>query len=455
MKFEATLMKKQYCIASIILSLLTITCVPFPDRYERIEPGKIRTNGFTYEPYAEGAPGDTIRVAMHFAGEKVDSVHLLMSYSNIITVYGTDTVMDIFDLPVVSESNRLPDSLAFSFVVPESTFFLTKSLSQEKLDMIKKTLPSTMQSLTQQDFAAILLDLGKVDFNDNSSMAQFIQRWGSVIAGNSQNVSIDSLFVTIGELVGIFSIPAVIYAEAIADNGKRLKIKGDFSIRYNRRLLGTPFASFFPVNDPPKIRWIGLYKVKSNDVASFFPADPAFAGKFSMQYLYNELFPDSVRDTVVIDNGYTYYLAADSGMVQYTLKAGTKIVDSLHGNDTAWRVLQKDSTIADTSRYKHHVTAANGKDTTEMETFYYDWQYEARDLNSVTMPLDSLMVLSPTGESVVRMLPSLDTKFTHSRIWTTVFDKLPNEFNRPTAFAFRLTDIYFTYTERYKKAVGQ
>lgn len=433
---------------------MALQCVPFPDRYERIEPTKIRTNGFVYEPYPEGAPGDTIRVSMHFAGDPVDSVHFQMSYSHVITAYGQDTVIDMFDLPVFSEVNHLPDSLAFSFVAPESAFFLTKAIPQEVFGKMTKLLPPSMQSMTQRDMAAILMDLGNLDFGDDNSVIQFMQRWSALFAsGSGQTIDFDSLLATLGKLAGAFSIPAVIYVEAMADNGKRLKIKGDFSIRYNRRMKNSPFAEFFPVNDPPKIRWIGLCKVKGNDVLSFHPADPGFAGEYTINYLYNEIFPDSVCDTVVIDSGYTYYMAADSGMVQYTVKAGTRIIDSIRGIDTVWRVLQSDSTISDTSRNRLRTVTEEGKDTIVMETFFYDWQYEPRDLDSVTMPLDSLMVLSPIGESFVRMLPSLDTKFTHARIWTTVFDLFLGEYNRPQAFAFRQTDIYFTYTERYKNMV--
>ena len=72
---------------------------------------------------------------------------------------------------------------------------------------------------------------------------------------------------------------------------------------------------------------------------------------------------------MVIDSGYTYFLAADSGMVEYTLTTGTKIIDSIRGNDTLGHVLQKDSTVADTSRYRRHITTKTGKDTVEMETF--------------------------------------------------------------------------------------
>jgi hypothetical protein len=283
-----------------------------------------------------------------------------------------------------------------------------------------------------------------------------MQRWGGVIgAGGSQNVPVDSLFAALGKVVGVLSIPAVIYADAFAKNGKKLRIRGDFSIRYNRRLQNTPFAAVFPVNDPPKVRWVGVCKVKGTDVKSFFPADPAFEGRFSLHYLYNEIFPDSVSDTVVIDTGYTYYLAADSGMVRYTLKAGTKIIDSIRGDDTLAHVLQNDSIVADTSRNRRRIVTGSGKEINEMETFFYVWQYANLDLDSVSMPLDSLMVLSPAGESVVRMLPSLDPKFTHARIWTSIYDMLLNDYNRPRAFAFRETNVHFRYTEGYRRAMAR
>jgi hypothetical protein len=453
-------MKKKYCIIIAILLLVSLQCAPFPTRYERIEPNKIRTNGFVYEPYPEGAPGDTIRVSMHFAGEKVDSVRLLMSLNNIMTVYYTDTVMDVFEIPLVSKSNHLPDSLSFSFVVPESAFFKTKALPEEGIDYFKMALPPSMQSITQQDIAAFLMDLGNVNFNDTVSIIGFIVRWSNVFAsGSGSNVSLDSLSSFLGTIITKLSIPAAIYADAISENGNTLRIKGDFTIRYNRRLQNTPFAKYCPVNDPPKVRWIGICKVTGNDVTSFHPADPDFEGKYSLQYLYNEIFPDSVFDTVVIDSGYTYYLVADSGMVRYTLKTGTRVVDSIRGADTVWRILEKDSTVTDTSRNRRFVEiiGSDGKKKSmlELETFFYDWQYEDRDLDSVTMPLDSLMVLERTDVSITRMLPSLDTKFTHARIWTTVYDYLLKDFNRPRAFAFKQTDIYFTYSERYKKMVGR
>jgi hypothetical protein len=440
----------------LALAALMLRCSQFPTRYDRIETNKIRNIGFVYEPFAEGAPGDTIHLHAYFGGEKVVSVSWQMSYSHVQTVYGTDTVMDVFNMPRFDQTSNLPDSMDFSFIVPESTFFLTKAIQPKSLDLIKSGLPLPMRSMSQQELAAFLLDLGNVKFTDNLSILAFAQRWGPALGiteGDSASAVYSSLLSAAAGLFSVFSVSGVLYANATSELGHKLKIKGDFSIRYNRRLQNSPFVSLIPVNHPPKIRWIALYKVEGDNVTSFDPSDPSYFGKCSVSYLYNEMFPDSVHDTVLIDKGYTYFLAADSGIVTYTLKAGTKVIDSLNGGDTAWKVLSRDSTISDTSLDRYHVKNAKGNDTVVSETFYYDWQYEDRDLDSVSQPLDSLMVLSSGGiDPVVRMLPSLDTKFTHAHIWTTVYDFFLGEYNRPAAFAIRNLDVYFKYSEAYIKA---
>ena len=42
--------------------VIAVLCTQFPTRYERIEPDVLRSVGFTYLPYAEAAPGDTMTV---------------------------------------------------------------------------------------------------------------------------------------------------------------------------------------------------------------------------------------------------------------------------------------------------------------------------------------------------------------------------------------------------------
>jgi hypothetical protein len=448
-------MKKGCFSVLLMMIVFAIQCAQFPSRYERIESDKIRTNGFVFEPYAEAAPGDTMRVTMHFGGKPIESVSFQMSYSHAMTPYGDDTVMDIFDLPICSASLHLPDSLEVAFVIPESTFFLTKGISQTDIELLKKALPASMQFMSQKDMAAFLNDFVKVNLSDNASLMAFASsRWGGLFgASASPSAAIDSLTAVAGILLNVFSVPAVIYAHAKAKDGDQLKIKGDFAIRYNNHLQKTPLRAIFPVNNSPKIRWLGVYKIKKRNATSFFPTDTAYGGNWSLQYLYNELYPDSVHDTLVVDTGYTYFIAADSGMVRYTILSGTTIIDGVMGADTIRHILQKDSIVADTSRDRMWFKSPKtGRDTSELETFFYDWQYENLDLDSTSMPLDSLTTISPSGNSIALMLPSIDVKFTHTRIWLTAYDFFLGAFNRPTAFTFRQIDAYFSYTDAYRKS---
>jgi hypothetical protein len=128
------------------------------------------------------------------------------------------------------------------------------------------------------------------------------------------------------------------------------------------------------------------------------------------------------------------------------------VVDGIGGNgDTLRHTLAEDSVVADTSRDKmHFVSPKTGRDTFELENFFYDWQYQNLDLDKTVLPLDSLMTISPIPNSLAPMLPSLDVNLSHARIWCTVYDFFMGSFNRPTAFTFRQADVYFKYTDAYK-----
>jgi hypothetical protein len=450
---------KRYGFAAI-LTVIALQCSQFPSRYDRFEPDALRSVGFVYEPFAEGAPGDTLRVKSYFPGEKVVSVSWRLSFNHIIDAYGTDTILDLDELPVFNISSDLPDSIAISFMVPESTFFVTKAISSKSLDLLKAQLPPLMSSMTQKDMAAMLKDVGAAaaELDDPLVIAALLQRWGTDLGITTVTpASIDSLMSITGKMLAVFSVPAVIFAEITSEQGNTLRVKGNFTIRYNRRFQNTPLSALIPVNNNPKVRWMGVYKVKGKDIVSFNPSDPKYSGKYTLSYLYNEIFNDSVDDAVIIDTGYSYFLGADSGMVSYTLRSG----DSLKGADSVWHVLVNDTTIADTSRDKYFlkVDPVTGLPVYELETFYYDWQFENLDLDSVVKPMNSLLMLSPGSEtsgggqsSIVGILPSLDTKMGLARIWVTVYDYYPGELYRPSGFGIRQSDIRFIYTDAYKQA---
>ncbi|MBN1128053.1 MAG: hypothetical protein JXA71_03660 [Chitinispirillaceae bacterium] len=437
--------------ATLLVVGFVAHCTQFPTRYERIEPDALRSIGFTYEPYAEAAPGDTLTVRAYFGGEKVVSVEWTWSTDHVIDGYGTDTVLNITALPVIGGASRLPDSAEVSFVIPDSVFFTTRGLSPRVYGAARAALPPGMASMPQQEHAAFLADLMAVDPSNPAAFVPFIDRWGAAMGVSTLDDQALATILSIGgTLLRAFSAPAVLYATVTSETGKTLKIKGDFFIRYNRKLVGTPFSGLLPVNRNPAIRWIGVYSVKGKGLVTFNPADPANADKFTLTYLYNELFPDSVRDTIDIDTGHSYFFAADSGNISYTLPAGTRVVASLSGSDTTWRILDADSVIADTSIDTYIVPVSPDSMVVESETWRYDWQYQNLDLDSVTKPLDSLFMLAGRGGTwIVGALPSLDPTMTHARIWVTVRDFFI-DFNRPTGITIRTCDVHFRYSDAYR-----
>jgi hypothetical protein len=437
--------------ATLLFVGLIAHCTQFPTRYERIEPDALRSLCFSYQPYAEAAPGDTLTVRAYFGGEKVVSVKWTWSTDHVIDGYGTDTVLNVRKLPVVRESSRLPDSTTVSFVVPDSVFFATRGLSARVYGAARATLPPGMASMPQAEHAAFLADLMAIDPSDPAALLPFIDTWGAAMGISTIDESAVTTIMSIGgALLRAFNAPAALYATATSETGKTLKIKGDFYIRYNRKLVGTPFADLLPVNRNPAVRWIGVYTVRGKGIGAFHPGDSAYAGKFTLSYLYNELFPDSVRDTVLIDTGHSYFFAADSGIISYTLKAGARVVESIAGSDTVWRTLAADSTVTENSFDTYLVPVSPDSFVVESETWTCDWQYQNLDLDSVTEPLDSLFMLAGRGGSwIVGALPSLDPKMTHARIWTTVRDFFL-DFNRPTGITVKNCDVYFRYSEAYR-----
>lgn len=453
--FNRTEKMKNYVLP--LLLVISMSCVQFPSRYDRIETDKIRAIGFTYSPFAEGSPGDTIQVKCYLAGDTtVRSLSWSMSYDAVINAAtGADTVINRFDLPVFNVSSHLPDSVEMSFVVPDSAFFLTRAIPDKALEGLKKQLPASMQGMTQKDFAALLIDLGAVDYTKPLSIAAFFARWGSVLGATSM-ADTSSIMAVAFKACAVFSIPAVLYADVVSGDNKKLRIKGEFSIRYNRRFQNIPgMDQILPVNNNPKIRWIGMYKARSKDFNPFKQWSPKTSD--SLYYLYNELFPDSIRNTVLIDTGFVYFLATDSGMINVRIDTKTPFVGSFGPTGPHWDTLDHDTTICDTSLDKfYYKDNTTGKDTFQLETFYYDWMYQNLDLDSVTMKQDSLFTIMSGGtnggggQSCLNMvLPSIDVKMTHARIWVTVYDFVYGTYNRPSAFAIRQADIYFKYSDAY------
>jgi hypothetical protein len=415
-------------IVLLIFLAITFACSPFSTRYERIEPDALRVLGIFYSPYPEASPKDTVNVTACFAGDSIISSSWTISYDVIMDVYGTDTFLNVIPLAKINYKSFFPDSESFSFVVPESVFFKTAAISQNKIDIIKPLLPSFMQSMDKNELADILQQIADLNYYDPAVLDSLQNIFRNKFDISQENLSLDSIFAAVAILVNTFSIKAYIFADVISKNGKKLKVKSDFIIRYNKRFANIPYAPFFlSVNTNPKIRWLGIYKIKGNNLQNYFfsPNDSAFKGKFEITYLYNEIFPDSVRDTILIDTGYIYYLGADSGIVTY-IKNGTLFSDT--SRDKICNFLTGDC---------------------QLETFYYDWFYQNLDLDSVTMPLDSLLTAIRTTQPYTLLLPSLDVKMKSAYFWVVVIDSYLGQYNRPTGMCIRHARCFFKYSDAY------
>jgi hypothetical protein len=424
---------------ALIGAILLLQCNQFSDRYDRIETNVIRPIGFVYDPYAEGAPGDTIHLHAYFAGEPIVSSTWQLSYNDLQNQFGSqDTIIGYAPLPIFGVTSNLPDSMDFYFVIPDTTFFLTRAITQQTLAGLKSALPSAMGTMTQQGFAAFLRALGAVNINDTSAVAGFLQQWGPTLGITTASPSaMDSLVVVAGKVLSVFSVQGIILATVKDSAGTQLQVRGQFTIRYNRHFQNTPLASIIPVEQNPTMHWVGVYTIRTSSASGFDLGDSILAGKYTPQYLYNDLSPVALSDTIAIDTGYTYFFAADSGINRY---------------------LSNGVTITDTSRDKiTYLDSKTGRDTFQLATWFFDWEYEDLDLDSVTMPLDSLLQLVPGSsgggggeESYMQFLPSLDTKMAHAHLWATVYDYYLGQLNFPTGFMIRDFDVYFKYSAAYR-----
>jgi hypothetical protein len=393
----------------IAAATIVCSCIGFPVRFERIEDKALRTVAAVFTPRPDVAPGDTATEHLSFAGNPVVAIDSIRATFSVLTnLYGsTDTFLDIAPLAIIDSTASLPDSLAFSFQVPDSVF--DRSIRQ-------LGLPDSL--VNQLDAMVALVKSGDTAFFDSLP---------------------PPLLMQIAQTLKLLSQKAYVFVTARSENGDRLRIRAEFTVRYNSLLQTIPqFAAIMPVNENPRIHWLGVYAVQGRNAANFNPLSPAFVGKFRLHYLYNDRYADSVADTILIDSGYTYFAAADSGMV-------TRF-DSSVGK---W--------VTDTSRQKVLVKNTRGIDTLVLEDFVYRWFYE--NIDGSDLPLDSLLMVSGFADGwLVSLLTPLDTAMHRFRLWADVYDQLYGEeasLNRPRGMAAVTGAGYFRYTAAYARVMGR
>ncbi len=260
-------------------AVLLLQCSSFQDRYDRLEPNVIRPIGFVFDPYTEGAPGDTLHLHAYFAGDTVVSSTWQLSYNILQSANGNgDTITDYVPLAYFGLTNNLPDSMDFYFVIPDTTFYLTQAITQQSLSALKSSLPPAMAAMTRQGFAAFLRAFGTVNINDTPAVAAFLQTWGPTLGINAASpVAMDSLAVVAEKVVSVFSVQGVVLATLSARDGSQLQVQGQFTIRYNRHFQNTPLDTILPLEQNPTMHWVGVYTIKNNTARGFDPGDSILA----------------------------------------------------------------------------------------------------------------------------------------------------------------------------------
>ncbi|MBD3321560.1 MAG: hypothetical protein GF350_10750 [Chitinivibrionales bacterium] len=395
----------------IVLSILFTTlaaCINFPTRFERIENNELRPITAVFSPYPEAAPGDTISVNVHFAGNPVVAIDsLLVSFSVLDNVYGiNDTFTTIEPVTVLDSSMALPESISISFTIPDDAL-------DDLIEPFLATADSAIESIDPA-FAALISPDIIIDQLNNPDTAF----WSSIPDSIADGVLAPALEYTAKR--GYF------FVTARSQNGTVLKSRAEFVIRFNSNFENIPTVSrAIQVNNNPQINWIGVYKVAGDDVFSFDPLDPNFRGTYEFFCFFNRIDSTCPIDSVItIDTGYSYFFAADSGIL--VLPGGSR----------------------DTTR-DSYVQQVRGSDTVVLEEYFYQWFYENMDESA--LPLDSLFVLERFGQnSITRMYPPLDARMNHFRVWLAVYDEYFGEFFRPRGMAHARIEGVLEFTQAYK-----
>ena len=455
-------------------------CVSFPSRYDRIEESKLRVLALEYSPNAEGVPGDTLSARLTFAGDSIVGVDdLQVSYQFISTEFGTNVYGNRMALTLPAPLVLSRDTARFAFVIPADVF------AQEIAAAM------TLYTLSPAD-SLLLMQLNN---------------------GNRDSIRTIAGMLTPHQdlLMSRFSIAATLFVTAHSKNGSQLKIRSSFTVRYNRLFEGLPQKSIIlPVNNNPPVYSIALYAVPRAARSPGF-GEAINLDSYAPFYIYNQLHPDSVRDTISIDTGFTYYVAASAsvksigfatapkrlatagklrlevpgGQVVAYVNAGDSVGKSYvcpaprrvvylvnsHIGDTilaAGTTLYSTTgnlvtvlldtggvaflTTLDTALCKAEFTTRDmgisNFGTIGFEVYSYNWFFQ--NLDNAAMPPDSLIAISGGGEQAV-FLPPVDTTMHRFGFWVAVTDGFWGETNRPVGVTLKGGTGYFRYSAAYAR----
>ncbi|HEX2959725.1 MAG TPA: hypothetical protein VHO70_23010 [Chitinispirillaceae bacterium] len=374
------------------LFLIVVSCAEY-DRFERIENDKLRIIAVKYDGAAEFAPGDTATGKVYFAGNAIASVgDFSIAYVhqyNKNNIFPDEQKIDLLDTTL-----WFPDSMQFRYIIPNDVFLTKKVYGLEDTAMIRKL----------------------------HSLATLVSVYDDTLLPPVSEDTLEQLMVAVNSL---YAQPSLFfYANSV--NGTRLKVRSEFVIRYN-----SLFPNYLPVNNNPQVKWMAIYRVPSNSSENFYPHNPDITEKTTVTYLYNEYNPESVADTIVIDTGYTYYLACNQGIDFHLSASG--------------------DTVGDTTC--DFITIPGDTTLTVPEEYSYEWFFQ--NLDDIDDIQDSLLVLltENSGSGTIEIKAPVNTAMKRFKIWVVVHDFVTGMYSRPKGFAVGTGEGVFKYTDEYKKSV--
>ena len=380
-------------------SIVCLSCTQFPTQLGYIGDQYVQTVGFVFTPLAEGAPGDTIHLHAYFAGEPVRSYACSISTQYSITHYGSDTAINF--KPVIDPNASVsPDSINLSFVIPQDFFAGAGPLIKSML----ATIPDSVRSLYGLGAAAV----------NSVPPAQLASLFGLFLTTTDFSAVDTSFCKLVAHLAELLSGQMVLHC---AVNGG-YTITRNIVVRYNSRIRNDRYIF---VNRNPDPWWVGILKVRNRkqQLLSAFERDSGD----TIFCLYAKdtsvvAGPKRFIDTVVIDTGFTYYAAGDSGIA-----SGIDHRDSVYTNEGVFIP----------------------------EIYSYLWFYQPDSGTTDLNPQNSLTINGRGYYSSIA--PPLDTAIHNVTIWARVSESASGVLNAPVSTSVRQVHVVFQYSEKYASTV--
>jgi|GEM_PF-4079133 hypothetical protein len=391
---------KNLCAVLIGCGIACLSCAKFPTQLGYIGDQYVQTVGFVFTPLAEGAPGDTLHLHAYFAGEPVRSYACSLSSQYSITALGSDTAINFKQL-VDPNATVAPDSISLSFVIPPDIFAGSGPLIKAAL----ATFPDSARTKYGLDSASI----------NRVPPSQIASLVGLFLTTTDFSTVDSSLCQQIAHLSEILSAQIVLH---LAVNGG-YTITRNITVRYNSQIRNDPYVY---VNRNPDPWWIGILKVRNRkqQLLSVFERDSGD----TIFCLYAKdtsvvAGPKRFTDTVVIDTGFTYYAAGDSGIA---------------------------------SGIDHRDSSYTNEGVLIPEVYNYLWFYQPDSGTADLNPQNSLSIGNGRGY-YSSMVPPLDTAMHNFTIWARVSESATGELNAPVSVSVRQVSLVLLYSQNYAGSV--